>query len=85
MDKTSTNNQNPATIPSDLQQLLDACPKVEDMDLSNLEKAVKETKNPATTEHPKCPRCNELLVHPRDSKSYCEECGWPYEDFDETD
>lgn len=24
-----------------------------------------------------CPVCKELVVFPRDSKPYCEECGWP--------
>lgn len=28
-----------------------------------------------------CPTCNELLVFPRESYAYCEECGWPDEDF----
>lgn len=27
----------------------------------------------------RCPQCGESLVHPRDDKSYCEECGWPEE------
>lgn len=29
-----------------------------------------------------CPNCGESLVFPRDSYAYCEECGWPDEDFD---
>jgi hypothetical protein len=28
-----------------------------------------------------CPACRETLVFPRDSYYYCEECGWPDEDF----
>lgn len=28
-----------------------------------------------------CPICNELLVFPREGYCYCEECGWPDEDF----
>ena len=28
-----------------------------------------------------CPICNELLVFPRGEYQYCEECGWPDEDF----
>jgi hypothetical protein len=36
-----------------------------------------------TCSAPRCPRCKELLVHPRGLPSYCEECGWPDEDFDE--
>ena len=30
-----------------------------------------------------CPQCGELLVYPRGGKPYCEDCGWPDEDFDE--
>ena len=29
----------------------------------------------------KCPSCKELLVFPRNSYCYCEDCGWP--DYDE--
>lgn len=31
-----------------------------------------------------CPQCNSWigLKYPRDSKCYCEDCGWPDEDFD---
>lgn len=29
-----------------------------------------------------CPRCKSTTVQPRDSETYCEECGWPSEDFD---
>ena len=28
-----------------------------------------------------CPNCKELLVFPRNSYCYCEECGYPDEDF----
>lgn len=28
----------------------------------------------------KCPSCKELLVFPRNSYCYCEECGWPDND-----
>lgn len=28
-----------------------------------------------------CPTCKELLVFPRGSYCYCEDCGWPDEDF----
>ena len=28
-----------------------------------------------------CLICNELLVFPRGGYSYCEDCGWPDEDF----
>jgi len=28
-----------------------------------------------------CPQCNDLLIYPRGSEPYCEECGWPDEDF----
>jgi hypothetical protein len=28
-----------------------------------------------------CPQCGELLVHPRGDTAYCEDCGWPDEDF----
>jgi len=31
----------------------------------------------------KCPACRELLIFPRGGDSYCEECGWPNEDFNE--
>ena len=27
-----------------------------------------------------CPQCNELLIFPRNSECYCEECGYPDED-----
>lgn len=30
-----------------------------------------------------CPTCKSLLVQPRDERTYCEDCGWPYEDFGE--
>lgn len=30
-----------------------------------------------------CPSCKSLLVFPRDNQSYCEDCGWPEEDFNE--
>lgn len=30
-----------------------------------------------------CPTCNEMLVFPRGSYAYCEECGYPDEDFSE--
>lgn len=30
-----------------------------------------------------CPACKELLVFPRESYAYCEDCGWPDEDFGE--
>lgn len=30
--------------------------------------------------HPdRCPQCGESTIHPRDSETYCEECGWPDE------
>lgn len=29
----------------------------------------------------KCPRCKELLTFPRGDTPYCEECGYPEEDF----
>lgn len=29
----------------------------------------------------KCPQCGELLVYPRNDIPYCEDCGWPDEDF----
>ena len=28
-----------------------------------------------------CPRCKELLVFPRGDTPYCEECGYPEEDY----
>ena len=28
-----------------------------------------------------CPRCGELVVQCRYTGDYCEECGWPGEDF----
>lgn len=31
-----------------------------------------------------CPICNERLIYPRDDYAYCEDCGWPDEDFDGT-
>lgn len=31
----------------------------------------------------KCPSCRDLLIHPRGDTVYCEECGWPNEDFNE--
>jgi len=31
-----------------------------------------------------CPTCREPLVFPRGDHPYCEECGWPDEDFDGT-
>jgi len=30
-----------------------------------------------------CPQCGELLVFPREEAPYCEDCGWPDEDFGE--
>ena len=30
-----------------------------------------------------CPQCGELLVYPRGDTPYCEDCGWPDEDFDD--
>jgi len=30
-----------------------------------------------------CPQCGELLVFPKGDEPYCEDCGWPDEDFDE--
>lgn len=30
-----------------------------------------------------CPTCKELLVFPRGDSAYCEDCGWPDEDFGE--
>jgi hypothetical protein len=32
-----------------------------------------------------CPLCSEPLVFPRDLLPYCEEYGWPDEDFDKPD
>jgi len=29
----------------------------------------------------KCPVCKSLLVYPRGDEPYCEDCGWPDEDF----
>lgn len=29
-----------------------------------------------------CPQCGELLVYPSGDSPYCEDCGWPDEDFD---
>lgn len=29
-----------------------------------------------------CPICSEMLVFPRGGLAYCEDCGWPDEDFD---
>jgi len=29
-----------------------------------------------------CPRCKEQLLHPRNDRPYCEECGYPEEDYD---
>ena len=34
-------------------------------------------------EQDKCPICNEPLVFPRGDYAYCEDCGWPDEDFDD--
>jgi hypothetical protein len=31
----------------------------------------------------KCPACKELLVFPRGTHCYCEDCGWPEEDYAE--
>lgn len=31
-----------------------------------------------------CPQCGELLVYPRGEDPYCEDCGWPDEDFNES-
>jgi uncharacterized OB-fold protein len=31
----------------------------------------------------RCPECGELLVYPRGDDPYCEECGWPDEDFND--
>ena len=31
-----------------------------------------------------CPICVELLVFPRGDYAYCEDCGWPDEDFEDT-
>lgn len=31
----------------------------------------------------RCPICNALLIFPRGSYGYCEECGYPDEDFSE--
>lgn len=28
-----------------------------------------------------CPICNDALIFPRDYSPYCEDCGWPDEDF----
>jgi hypothetical protein len=33
----------------------------------------------------KCPVCDSLLVFPRGDTPYCEDCGWPDEDFGEED
>lgn len=30
-----------------------------------------------------CPTCSHLLVFPRGDSQYCEDCGWPNEDFGE--
>ncbi len=30
-----------------------------------------------------CPTCKSTLVFPRDLTAYCEDCGWPDEDFGE--
>lgn len=29
----------------------------------------------------KCPQCGSDLVYPRGHECYCEECGWPDEDY----
>lgn len=29
-----------------------------------------------------CPCCGEHLIFPKGNYSYCEDCGWPDEDFD---
>jgi len=34
---------------------------------------------------PNCPQCGELLVFPRGDDAYCEDCGWPDEDFDDVE
>ncbi|MFA5027559.1 MAG: hypothetical protein WC713_06745 [Candidatus Methylomirabilota bacterium] len=31
--------------------------------------------------HTQCPQCGELLVFPRNDTPYCEDCGWPDEDY----
>jgi len=31
----------------------------------------------------KCPSCRDLLIFPRTDTPYCEECGWPDEDFED--
>jgi uncharacterized OB-fold protein len=37
------------------------------------------------TEKARCPQCGELLVFPKGEEPYCEDCGWPDEDYDDED
>lgn len=32
-----------------------------------------------------CPQCGEMLVFPRGGIAYCEDCGWPDEDYNDHD
>jgi len=32
-----------------------------------------------------CPQCGDLLIYPRGDTPYCEECGYPDENFNDTE